>query len=47
MKEDPKDAYRADRDFFVLVIQSRVIAVAMKVLGIKDKDSSPTECPMA
>ena len=46
MKEDPKDTYRADRDFFVLVIQSRVIAAAMKVLGIKDKDSSPTECPM-
>ncbi|XP_031570760.1 uncharacterized protein LOC116305066, partial [Actinia tenebrosa] len=46
VKEDPKTAYRADRYFFVLVVKSRIIAGAMKVVGINDKCSSPTEFPM-
>jgi hypothetical protein len=44
VKADPKDAYRADRDFFLLVVKSRVIAAAMKILGFKDKSSKPEKC---
>lgn len=40
--KDPHDNYRADRDFFLLLLKLRVIAAAMKVLGLKSKESQPT-----
>ena len=46
MTSDPSKAYRADRDFFLVVIQSRVLAAAMEILGIQSKSSPPTKCPM-
>lgn len=39
---DPHSNYRADRDFFLLILQSRIIAGAMKVLGLDSKDSKPS-----
>ena len=39
---DPHSNYRADRDFFLLILKSRVIAAAMTVLGLKHKESQPT-----
>ncbi|XP_048589438.1 uncharacterized protein LOC116618156 [Nematostella vectensis] len=41
---DPSKAYHADRDFLIIVIQSRIIAAAMEVLGIKSKSDQPTKC---
>ena len=38
---DPHVNYRADRDFFTIVVKSRVIAASMKVLGMKDKTCQP------
>ena len=46
VKADPKDAYRAERDFFLLVIKSRVIVAATKILGMKDKSCEPAKCPL-
>ena len=46
VKADPKTAYRADRDLFVLVVQSRVIAAAIELLGFEDKSSHPTKYPL-
>lgn len=43
---DPKASYRPNRDFLELVLESRVIAAAMQVLGIKDKTSKPTIHPL-
>lgn len=43
---DPAKAYRADRDFFLVVVQSRVIAAAMEILGIQSKSSQPSKCPI-
>ena len=43
---DPAKAYRADRDFFLVVVQSRVIAAAMEILGIQSKSSRPYKCPI-
>lgn len=43
---DPSKAYRADRDFFLVVIQSRVIAAAMEILGLQSKSSQPSKCPI-
>jgi len=41
VKGDPSSAYRADRDFFMLVVKSRVIAAARAVLGFNDRASQP------
>lgn len=38
---DPHSNYRPDRDFFLLIVQSRIIAGAMKVLGLDSKESQP------
>ena len=46
VKAKPQSAYRADRDFLVLVIQARVIAAAMTELGSTDKSSQPVKCPL-
>lgn len=46
VKAEPQSAYRADRDFLVLVIQARVIAAAMTELGFTDKSSQPVKCPL-
>ena len=43
---DPAKAYRADRDFFLVVVQSRVIAAAMEILGMESKSSQPSKCPV-
>ncbi|KAK3724040.1 hypothetical protein QZH41_020320, partial [Actinostola sp. cb2023] len=40
--QDPHANYRSDRDFFLLILQSRVIVAAMNVLGLDKKDSKPT-----
>ena len=37
---DPHDNYRADRDFFLILLKSRVIAAAMKVFGLESKKVS-------
>ena len=46
VKAEPQSAYRADRDFLVLVIQARVIVAAMTELGFTDKSSQPVKCPL-
>ncbi|KAK3744046.1 hypothetical protein QZH41_011928 [Actinostola sp. cb2023] len=46
VRGDPHKGYRADRDFFIIVLTSRVIASAMKVLGFEDKSSDPIKCPL-
>ena len=46
MKAEPQAAYRADRDFFVLVVTARVIAAAMTELGFADKSSQPVKCTL-
>ena len=46
VKAEPQSAYRADRDFLVLVIQARVIAAAMTELGFTDKSSQPVKYPL-
>ncbi|KAL9977080.1 hypothetical protein ACROYT_G014445 [Oculina patagonica] len=43
---DPSKAYRPDRDFFLVVVQSRVIAAAVEVLGMQSKSSQPSKCPI-
>ena len=40
---DPSKAYHADRDFFALVVKSRIIAATMKALGIESKEGQPTK----
>ena len=42
---DPKAAYRPNRDFLRIVLKSRVIAAAMKLLGLEDKSSLPSQYP--
>ena len=37
VKEDPHIAYRADRNFLVLEVTSRVIAASYKVLGLTSR----------
>ena len=39
-------AYRADRDFFLVVVKSRVIAAAMEILGMQSKSCQPSKCPI-
>lgn len=34
---DPKSSYRANRDFLITVVESRVIVCAMKVLGLRGR----------
>lgn len=46
VKGDPSSAYRADRDFFVLAVKSRVIAAAMTALGFPNKSGQPVNCPL-
>ena len=46
VKAEPQAAYRADRYFFLLVVRSRVIAAAMKILGLDNKHSKPAEYPI-
>lgn len=44
VKSDPHSAYRANRDFFLVLLKARVIAASMKVLHFKnsvDKSSNP------
>lgn len=43
---DPAKAYRADRDFFLVVVQSRVIAAAMEILRMESKSSQTSKCPV-
>lgn len=43
---DTKSSYRPNRDFLTIVLKSRVIAAAMKVLGIKDKSEQPKKHPL-
>ena len=44
---DPAKAYRADRDFFLVVMTSRVIAAAMEILGMQSKScQKPSKCPI-
>ena len=43
---DPHAAYRPNRDFLITVLKSRVIAAAMKVLGIDSKSASPSKYPL-
>jgi len=38
---DPHSNYCADRDFFLLILQSRVIVAAMNALGLEHKTSEP------
>ena len=40
---DVKSAYRADRDFLLTVLKSRVIAAAMNVLGLENKTGKPSK----
>ena len=40
---DTHSSYRANRDFLSVVLQSRVIAAAMKVLGFEDQSGMPTK----
>ena len=46
VKAEPQTAYRADRDFLILVVKSRVIVAAMEELGFAGKSSQPTKCPI-
>lgn len=39
---DPHSNYRADRDFFLLIVKSRVIAAAMVVLGLEKMSKKAT-----
>ena len=43
MKSDSHTAYRADRDFLLIILKSSVITAAMSVLGFTDKGSQPTK----
>lgn len=43
---DPKSSYRPNRDFFLIVLKSRVIAAAMTILGIESKISTPSKFPI-
>jgi hypothetical protein len=40
--QDTHSSYRANRDFFLLVLKSRIIAAALNVLGLQCKSSQPT-----
>jgi hypothetical protein len=40
--QDTHSTYRANRDFFLLVLKSIIIAAAMNVLGLQCKISQPT-----
>ena len=40
--QDTHSSYRANRDFFLLVLKSKIIAAAMNVLGLQCKSSQPT-----
>ena len=42
MTTETKDTYRANRDFLTIVLKSRVIAAAMKVLSIQEKSEPPS-----
>lgn len=46
MKANPKEAYRADWDFFLLVVKSRVVVAAMKILGFANKSGEPINLPL-
>ena len=46
MTSDPKAAYRPNRDFLNMIIKSRVIVAAMKVLGFDSKTGMPTKFPL-
>ncbi|XP_028517188.1 uncharacterized protein LOC114575820 [Exaiptasia diaphana] len=39
---DTHSNYRANKDFFLLILQSRIILAAMKVLGLYSKESQPS-----
>ena len=46
VKSDPRTAYRADRDFLLIIVKSRVTAAAMSVLGFSEKGSQPPKFPL-
>ena len=46
VREDPHTAYRADRDFMVLVVTARVIAAAFHVLGLDSRQGKPKHLPI-
>ena len=41
VREDPHTAYRADRDFMVLLVTSRIIAAAFHVLALDSRQGKP------
>lgn len=43
---DAKNSYRANRDFLMTIIKSRVVVGAMKVIGFKSKDGNPENFPL-
>lgn len=43
---DPKATYRPNRDFLRIIIESRVIVAASKVLGFESKSGMPTKFPI-
>ena len=43
---DPSSSCRANRDFLAITFKSRVIAAAMKVLGIESRTSHPVKYPL-
>lgn len=42
VKSDPHSAYRANRDFLLITMKSRIVSAAMKVLGFESKESTPS-----
>lgn len=43
---DAKNSYRANRDFLITIVKSRVIVGAMKIIGFESKDGDPANFPM-
>lgn len=46
VRADPHSAYRADRDFLILEVTSRVVAAAYQVLGLTSKTDRPKHVPI-
>lgn len=46
VKADPHTAYRADRDFLLIELKSRVIAAAKSVIGFEHEESHPLKFPL-
>ena len=46
VREDPHQAYRADKDFLLLEVTARVIYAAYQVLGLSESTSQPKHFPI-